>query len=84
MMKQTRVLAKFKVPCHFAQRDRRGDLVNCLYVLIQGVDNRSLFTFNVNDWFIWHGTGNTLSEVFEVYIQASISEKKGGRGEAEF
>lgn len=54
-----------------------GDLVRCPYVLLQEVDNRSLFTLHIDDWFIRHVRGNTLFKVFEVYTQASFAERKG-------
>ena len=69
------VTAKFKVPGHFTQRNSR--LVRYSCVLLQRLDNRSPFTLHINNWFIQHVRGATLSKVFEVYTQASFAEKKG-------
>lgn len=51
----TMMTAKFKVPGHFAQRNRRLAGYSC--VLLQRVDNRSLFTLHINDWFIQYVRG---------------------------
>lgn len=45
-------------------------------VLLQRVENRSLFTFYINHWFIQHVRGATLSKMFEVYTQASLLKRR--------